>query len=54
MVRASTLAKMNTSIPALRVTARAMQTSAALGKLIGGTFITAPAVPVEEFDKLIG
>ncbi len=35
-------------------TARAMQTSAALGKLIGGTFITAPAVPVEEFDKLIG
>ncbi len=35
-------------------TARAMQTSAALTKMLGIDFTTAPALTVEEFDKLIG
>ena len=35
-------------------TARAMATSAALAKLTGIGFTTAPAVPVEEFDRLVG
>jgi uncharacterized protein with GYD domain len=35
-------------------TASAMQTSAALAKLLGGRFTTAPAVSAEEFDKLMG
>ena len=30
-----------------------MQTSVALGKLTGVNFCTSPAVPVEEFDKLV-
>ncbi len=34
-------------------TARAMQTSAALTKLLGVDFTTAPAVTIEEFDKLM-
>ncbi len=34
-------------------TARAMQASAGLTKLLGAHFTTAPAVTVEEFDKLI-
>lgn len=33
--------------------ARAMQTSAALAKLLGVSFVTAPAVTMEEFDKLM-
>jgi uncharacterized protein with GYD domain len=35
-------------------TARAMQTSAALAKLLGVDFTTAPALTIEEFDKLMG
>ncbi len=35
-------------------TERAMQTSAALTKLLGISFTTAPAVTIEQFDKLIG
>ena len=35
-------------------TGQAMKTSAALGKLLGVSFSTAPAVSVEEFDKLMG
>lgn len=35
-------------------TERAMQTSAALSKLLGISFRTAPAVSVAEFDKLMG
>ncbi len=35
-------------------TARAMQTSAALTKLLGVDFTTAPALTIEEFDKLMG
>lgn len=35
-------------------TARAMQTSAALTKLLGVNFTTAPALTIEEFDKLMG
>ncbi len=35
-------------------TGRAMQTSAALTKLLGISFTTAPAVSLEEFDKLMG
>jgi uncharacterized protein with GYD domain len=35
-------------------TARAMATSAALAKSTGIAFTTAPAVTVEEFDKLAG
>ncbi len=35
-------------------TQRAMQTSAGLTKLLGISFTTAPAVTVEEFDKLMG
>ncbi len=34
-------------------TGQAMKTSAALGKLLGIAFSTAPAVSVEEFDKLM-
>ena len=34
-------------------TERAMQTSAALTKLLGISFRTAPAVSVEQFDKLM-
>jgi uncharacterized protein with GYD domain len=34
-------------------TERAMQTSAALTKLLGISFRTAPAVSIEEFDKLM-
>jgi len=34
-------------------TERAMQTSAALTKLLGVSFRTAPAVSVDEFDKLM-
>jgi uncharacterized protein with GYD domain len=34
-------------------TERAMQTSAALTKLLGISFTTAPAVSVEQFDKLM-
>ena len=34
-------------------TGQAMKTSAALGKLLGVAFSTAPAVAVEEFDKLM-
>ena len=34
-------------------TARAMQTSAALSKLLGADFTTAPAVTADEFDKLM-
>ncbi len=34
-------------------TARAMATSAALAKLTGIGFTTAPAVSIEEFDKLV-
>ncbi len=33
---------------------RAMQTSAALAKLLGVDFTIAPALTVEEFDKLMG
>ena len=33
---------------------RAIQTSAALTKLLGVSFRTAPAVTVEQFDKLMG
>jgi uncharacterized protein with GYD domain len=32
---------------------QAMKTSAALAKLLGASFSTAPAVSVEEFDKLM-
>jgi uncharacterized protein with GYD domain len=32
----------------------AIQTSVALGKMIGISFCTSPAVTVEEFDKLVG
>ena len=32
----------------------AIQTSVALGKMTGVSFCTSPAVPVEEFDKLVG
>ncbi len=35
-------------------TTRAMAASAALAKLTGIAFTTAPAVTVEEFDKLVG
>ena len=35
-------------------TGQAMKTSAALGKLLGASFTTAPAVSVEEFDMLMG
>jgi uncharacterized protein with GYD domain len=35
-------------------TERAMQTSAALTKLLGISITTAPAVMVEDFDKLMG
>ncbi|HEY5891913.1 MAG TPA: GYD domain-containing protein [Chthoniobacterales bacterium] len=35
-------------------TGQAMKTSAALSQLLGISFSTAPAVSVEEFDKLIG
>lgn len=35
-------------------TARAMQTSTALAKLLGVDFSTAPALTMEEFDKLMG
>ena len=35
-------------------TEHAMRTSAALSKLLGVTFTTAPAVGVEEFDKFMG
>ncbi|HXQ37415.1 MAG TPA: GYD domain-containing protein [Anaerolineales bacterium] len=35
-------------------TGQAMKTSAALGKLLGASFSTAPAVSVEEFDTLMG
>jgi len=31
----------------------AIQTSVALGQLTGVSFCTSPAVPVEEFDKLV-
>jgi len=34
-------------------TERAMQTSAALTKLLGISFTTAPAVSLEQFDKLM-
>ena len=33
---------------------QAMKTSAALGKLLGVSFSTAPAVSVDEFDMLMG
>ena len=33
--------------------ASAMKTSAALGKLLGVSFSTAPAMTIEEFDKLM-
>ena len=35
-------------------TEHAMKASAALGNLLGISFTTAPAVSVEDFDKLIG
>lgn len=35
-------------------TERAMQTSAALTKLLGISFVTSPAVSIEQFDKLMG
>jgi uncharacterized protein with GYD domain len=35
-------------------TGQAMKASAALAKLLGASFSTAPAVSVEEFDKLMG
>ncbi len=35
-------------------TARAMTVSAALAKLTGVAFTTAPAISIEEFDKLMG
>jgi uncharacterized protein with GYD domain len=35
-------------------TERAMKTSAALTKLLGISFTTAPAVSFEQFDKLMG
>lgn len=35
-------------------TGQAMKTSAALSKLLGISFSTAPAMSVEEFDKLMG
>jgi uncharacterized protein with GYD domain len=35
-------------------TERAMQTSAALTKLLGIAFTTSPAVMVEQFDQLMG
>ncbi len=35
-------------------TDRAIQTSAALGKLMGVSFSTSPAVTVDQFDKLLG
>jgi uncharacterized protein with GYD domain len=35
-------------------TEHAMQTSAALTKLLGISFTTAPAVMIEQFDKLMG
>ena len=35
-------------------TEQAMQTSAALTRLLGISFTTAPAVMVEDFDKLMG
>jgi uncharacterized protein with GYD domain len=35
-------------------TEHAMKTSAALGNLLGISFTTAPAVSVEDFDKLMG
>lgn len=34
-------------------TGQAMKTSAALGKLLGASFSTAPAVSAEEFDRLM-
>ncbi len=34
-------------------TGKVMQLSAALGKLLGVSFSTAPAVSIEEFDKLM-
>ena len=35
-------------------TGQALKTSAALAKLLGVSFSTAPAVSVDEFDKLMG
>ena len=35
-------------------TEHAMKTSAALGKLLGVSFSTAPAVSVEDFDEFMG
>lgn len=35
-------------------TAEAMKTSVGLAKLLGIAFTTAPAVSIEEFDKLVG
>jgi uncharacterized protein with GYD domain len=35
-------------------TARAMQTGIGLAKLLGASFTTAPALSVQEFDKLAG
>ena len=35
-------------------TGQAMKTSAALAKLLGASFNTAPAVSMDEFDKLMG
>ena len=35
-------------------TGKVMKTSAALGKLLGVSFSTAPAVSVDEFDMLMG
>jgi len=35
-------------------TEHAMKTSAALGQLLGISFSTAPAISVDEFDKLMG
>jgi len=34
--------------------AEAMKASVALAKLTGIGFTTSPAVPIEEFDKLVG
>jgi uncharacterized protein with GYD domain len=33
---------------------QAMKTSVALSKLTGISFVTSPAVPVEEFDRMMG
>ena len=37
----------------LKDTERAMQASVALSKLLGIAFTTAPAVPIDEFDKIM-